>query len=170
MTDKISKSLKNGKEYIVPLVERDNNLKQFLELNTDKKVVVVQGLGFVGTVMSLVIANNQNNEYAVIGVDRATEDSYWKIAQINEGNLPISSSDPKVEEYFTSSMSNNNFYATYDVEAYSYADTIIIDINLDVEKIRDTQENIISFDVPFSNFKRAIQSIGVRIASQMYWF
>ena len=160
MTDKISKSLKNGKEYTIPLAEKDNNLKQFMDLNADRKIVVVQGLGFVGTVMSLVIANNHNDEYAVIGVDRASEESYWKIAQINEGNLPITSSDPKVEEYFKRSMSNNNFYATYDTEAYSFADTIIIDINLDVEKIRDSQESIISFDVPLSNFKKAIQSIG----------
>ena len=51
-------------------------------------MVVVQGLGFVGAVMSLVCANALREEYAVIGVDLATEDSYWKIKSINDGVSP----------------------------------------------------------------------------------
>ena len=36
-------------------------------------MIVVQGLGFVGAVMSLVCANAVTEEYAVIGVDLANE-------------------------------------------------------------------------------------------------
>lgn len=39
-------------------------------------MVVVQGLGFVGAVMSLVCANALTDEYAVIGVDLANENTY----------------------------------------------------------------------------------------------
>ena len=56
-------------------------------INNEKKVVVVQGLGFVGSVMSLVVANAFNLDYAVIGVDLPNENSYWKICSINERPL-----------------------------------------------------------------------------------
>ena len=43
------------------------NIDNFLKLNKNKKIIVVQGLGFVGAVMSLVCANSES-DYAVIGV------------------------------------------------------------------------------------------------------
>ena len=42
-------------------------ITHFLERNKDRKIVAVQGLGFVGTAMSLVVANSDLDEYAVIG-------------------------------------------------------------------------------------------------------
>ena len=59
-------------------------IKDFLCRNKDKKVIVVQGLGFVGAVMSLVCANALTEEYAVIGVDLANENTFWKIRSIND--------------------------------------------------------------------------------------
>jgi hypothetical protein len=35
--------------------------------------------GFVGAVMSIVCANAITEEYAVIGVDLANENTFWKI-------------------------------------------------------------------------------------------
>ena len=35
------------------------DVKNFLEINKNKEVVVVQGLGFVGAVMSLVVSNTE---------------------------------------------------------------------------------------------------------------
>ena len=66
-------------------------------------MVVVQGLGFVGAVMSLVCANAINKDYAVIGIDLPTEESYWKIASINDGQFPVISSDPKVQKFYEQS-------------------------------------------------------------------
>ena len=46
-------------------------IKEFLNKNNNNKdVVVVQGLGFVGAVMSIVVSNSSKKDYAVIGVDR----------------------------------------------------------------------------------------------------
>ena len=36
------------------------DLKKFLNKNKDRDIVVVQGLGFVGAVMSLVISNSSS--------------------------------------------------------------------------------------------------------------
>ena len=63
-------------------------IEEFLSRNKEKKVVVVQGLGFVGAVMSIVCANALTEEYAVIGVDLANENTYWKIKSINDGIFP----------------------------------------------------------------------------------
>jgi UDP-N-acetyl-D-glucosamine dehydrogenase len=149
-----------GKEYLLPINGDTHKLKDFIEFNKNKKIVAVQGLGFVGTVMSLVVANNHREEYAVIGVDQATKESYWKIAEINAGLCPIVSSDPLVSEYFNNAKDQKNFFATYDGIAFSYADVIIVDINLDVTKIKDNSGSIVSFDVPLTGFKKAISSIG----------
>ena len=75
---RISRSPVTNKEYVIPAVLDDSeNINNFISKNNDKPVVLVQGLGFVGSVMSLVCANALNKEYAVIGTDLASEDSYW---------------------------------------------------------------------------------------------
>ena len=110
--------------------------------------------------MSLVIANAPKKQFAVLGVDLKSKNSYWKIEDINNGVLPISSSDKLLEKYFNNALKEKNFLATYDVKSYSMADIIIIDINLDVEKMHDKKGIIKSFDVPLNTFKKAIKTIG----------
>ncbi|MCB0482529.1 MAG: nucleotide sugar dehydrogenase [Flavobacteriales bacterium] len=135
-------------------------IDDFLSNNKGKKVVVVQGLGFVGAVMSLVCANGITEEYAVIGVDLPTKEAIKKINALNRGEFPIASSDPKVMEYFEKSRSKSNFLATHSTYAYQKADVIIIDINLDVDKVSSDEKVLQSYDVSLSGFKKAIQSIG----------
>ena len=77
-------------------LDDSKTIEDFLFRNKGKKVVVVQGLGFVGAVMSLVCANALTEEYAVIGVDLANENTYWKIKSINEGVFPLIADDPKI--------------------------------------------------------------------------
>jgi nucleotide sugar dehydrogenase len=133
-------------------------IKEFLNNNNNKDVVVVQGLGFVGAVMSLVVSNSSKKDYAVIGVDR--KESIEIIDNINNGVFPIKSSDPKIEEYYQKSIKKGNFLATYDHSAYSHASVIIVDINLDVQKNSDSKGNLNSFNVDLNPFKNAIRTIG----------
>ncbi len=135
-----------------------SNIGLFLNSNPNKDVVVVQGLGFVGAVMSLVVSNSSKKDYAVIGVDR--KESIEIIDNINNGIFPIKSSDPKIEEYYQNSIKKGNFLATYDASAYSYASVIIVDINLDVQKNSDSNGNLNSYDVDLNPFKNAIRTIG----------
>lgn len=134
-------------------------IKEFLNKNNNNKdVVVVQGLGFVGAVMSLVVSNSSKKDYTVIGVDR--KESIEIIDNINNGTFPVKSSDPKIEEYYQKSIKKGNFLATYDTSAYSYASVIIVDINLDVQKNSDSKGNLNSFNVDLNPFKNAIRTIG----------
>jgi len=158
---KISKNPIINKNYQIPeLLDDSKNIKYFLSKNNKKPVVLVQGLGFVGAVMSIVCANALNGDYAVIGTDLATENSYWKIASINDGFFPVISSDPKVEEYYVEAKKKDNFYATYDNFAYQFADIVIVDINLDVQKESSLDHGLSGFDVDLSSFKSAIKDIG----------
>tara|TARA_Y100000748_G_C15493628_1_gene487416 strand:+ start:29 stop:1519 length:1491 start_codon:yes stop_codon:yes gene_type:complete len=141
-------------------LDDSKNILDFLEKNKGKKVIVVQGLGFVGAVMSLVCANAITEEYAVIGIDQANQSSYWKIDSINNGIFPLVADDPKIDEFFERTKEKGNFYATYDSLAYQYADIIIVDINLDVEKSSNVDARLEDFSVNLDGFKLAIKSIG----------
>jgi len=141
-------------------LDDSERIEHFLSINKGKKVVLVQGLGFVGAVMSLVCANALTEEYAVIGVDLANENTYWKIKSINDGVFPLIADDPKIAEFFDNAKAKGNFLATYDPVAYQYADVIIVDINLDVQKQSHKKGGLKDFDVNLNGFKAAIQSIG----------
>jgi UDP-N-acetyl-D-glucosamine dehydrogenase len=157
----ISRSPITNKEYPLPKDTNDREgIDHFLSLHPGKKVVVVQGMGFVGSVMGLVVANAITEEYAVIGIDLPSASSYWKICSINEGVFPVLASDPKIGEYYRNAIQKKNYYATYDPYAYSEADVVIVDINLDVKKESAASNDLKDYSVDLAPFQKAIESIG----------
>jgi len=161
LSSNLSVSPLTGKEYSIPEVLNDQkNINDFISKNKNKKVVVVQGLGFVGAVMSLVVANGLTEEYAVIGIDLPRPYTFWKIQSINEGAFPVVAEDPKIEQFYKVARNKGNLYATYDPYCYSLADIVIVDINLDVAKDSDDQKILKGFDVDLSAFKKAMEAIG----------
>lgn len=160
-TKRISKSPLTGKEYTLPETNDDRaGIDAFLAKHPGKKLVVIQGMGFVGSVMGLVVANALSEEYAVIGIDLASPGSYWKIRSINEGSFPVQASDPKIELYYQESRRKQNYYATYDPYAYTHADVVLVDINLDVQKQSAPNKDLVDYNVDLTPFKKAIRSIG----------
>ncbi len=158
--NKITKNSITGLEYQIPEIIDDKNIiDDFIAVNKEKKIVVVQGLGFVGAVMSLIVANALTEEYAVIGIDLPAPQSFWKIISINDGVFPIISSDKKVDLFFKNSLEKKNLLATSDTYAYSLADIIIVDINLDVKKESNRNKVLSGYDVNLNPFKSAIKTI-----------
>ena len=158
---RISKSPITGQEYEIPAVLDDQaGIDAFVAEHPGKKVVVVQGLGFVGSVMGLVVANALTEEYAVIGIDLPTPASYWKIRSINEGVFPVIASDPKIDIYYQNARKKNNYYATYDSYAYGKADVVVVDINLDVQKRSAPNRDLEGYNVDMTPFRKAIEAIG----------
>jgi len=150
----------NGKTYIIPdLIDDTISIDEFI-LKNNKPVIAVQGLGFVGAVMSLVCANAIDGDYAVIGVDLPRKDTFWKIKSINEGLFPVIASDPKIEEFYNIAKQKGNLLATFDSYAYTKADVIIVDINLDVAKESDFYGELNDFEVDLTAFKKAMKAIG----------
>ena len=136
------------------------SLADFTNSNSEKEVVVIQGIGFVGAVMSLVCCNAISKDYAVIGIDLPTEKSLQRIQSFNEGVFPLTADDPQIDVFFENSKKKKNFYATTDINAYRLADVIIVDINLDVTKSSESDYSLSSFQVDLTYFREAISSIG----------
>jgi UDP-N-acetyl-D-glucosamine dehydrogenase len=150
-----------GTEYIIPDSPQDKEgIDRFVAANAGKKVVVVQGLGFVGSVMSLVIANALTEEYAVIGIDLPSPASWWKVQSINEGLFPVVADDPKIGQFYKRAREKGNLYASFDPYAYSKADVVVVDINLDVKKQTEGDGILGNYNVDLTPFKKAIESIG----------
>ena len=161
MTRNTSTSPLTGQTYAIPREGGDQkSIDAFRSANASKPVVAVQGLGFVGAVMSLVCANALGRGYAVLGVDLPTPEAYWRIRSLNEGIFPLTAEDPKIEEFYARARDQGNFFATYDPYAYAVADVVIVDINLDVEKRSDESGRLRSFDVDLSGFRQAMRAIG----------
>ena len=68
-----------------------------------REIVVVMGLGFVGAVMAGVVADSVNKETGspnkfVIGMQRPSPRSFWKIPLLNRGVSPVKAEDPEVAQ------------------------------------------------------------------------
>ncbi len=140
----------------------DQNLEYFLANQPDREIVVVQGLGFVGAVMALVVANAPHEDYTVIGVDRPTEDGRQKVNALNEGGFPIESADPAVEDLHEQALGQGNFLATCDERAYEVADVVVVDVNLDVHKESTPERQLEGYDVDLSPFEGACRTVAER--------
>lgn len=119
----------------------------------------MQGLGFVGAVMSIVVANS-DTDYKVIGIDLPSNQDV--IDKLNSGVFPIESSDPKVELFYKKAMEKGNFFATSDVSYYAEADVVIVDINLDVQKGTYDVHKENNYSVSLDGFKKAMRTIAER--------
>lgn len=126
--------------------------------DTKRKVVCIQGLGFVGSAMAIAVSNAKDQDgkplYNVIGVDIPNEAGYRKADSINEGVFPFENNDTNLEEALKNAYNNKNLYATTDSKYYEYADIVVVDINLDVF-YDENKEPYLNLDV----FKSAIRTL-----------
>ena len=127
-------------------------MNSFINKYSNKKIIAVQGLGFVGSVMSLVCANAIKGDYAVIGVDLPTKHGKKIINDLNTGTFPLVSEDSKIEQFYQNTIVKGNFLATYDEQAFKYANVIIVDVNLDVNKNNDNSGILNDFNVDLDSF------------------
>ena len=80
-----------------------------------------------------------------------------KIEKINKGILPIESTDKDMNNNFLDSIKVGNLRASFNCEEFAHARTIVIDINLDVQK--DAYKS----NVDFTGLRRAVESIGTHM-------
>ena len=118
-----------------------NQLKKIVAVKRGqgKEIVVVVGVGFVGAVMAAVIADatdkkGKPNKF-VIGMQRPSTRSYWKIPLLNRGVSPIKSEDPEVGAIIKRCvMEKKTLIATYTYDALKFADVVVIDVQCDYLK------------------------------------
>ena len=105
-----------------------------------REVVVVVGLGFVGAVMAAVVADSTDKKSGkptkfVIGMQRASGRSYWKIPLLNRGISPVKAEDPEVEELIARCVTEKKtLVATFTEEALKLADIVVVDVQCDYLK------------------------------------
>jgi len=155
-----------GKKYVCSSKENDRQaIDKFLARNKGKKIIAVQGLGFVGFAMMTAIAQAKGKSgkplYAVIGLDLLDEKSYWKIAMINKGEVPIRSSDRHLERVFKNMQKSGNIMATHDLYAYQKAGVVVVSVNLDVKKGRDIAKGDV--DIRLDDYKSALRTVAENI-------
>jgi nucleotide sugar dehydrogenase len=106
----------------------------------DREIVVVMGVGFVGAVMAGVVADSVdaqsgNSNKFVIGMQRPSTRSYWKIPYINKGIAPVEAEDPEVAPLIERCVKEKKtLIATFTHEALSLADVVIVDVQCDYFK------------------------------------
>jgi len=105
-----------------------------------REIVVVMGVGFVGAVMAGVVADSVdaqkgNSNKFVIGMQRPSTRSYWKIPYINRGIAPVEAEDPEVAPLIERCVKEKKtLIATFTHEALSLADVVIVDVQCDYFK------------------------------------
>ncbi|AFV22755.1 UDP-glucose/GDP-mannose dehydrogenase [Methanolobus psychrophilus R15] len=104
-----------------------------------KEIVVVLGVGFVGAVMAAIIADtkDKNGNYSkfVIGCQRPSTRSYWKIPLLNRGVSPVKSEDKEVDELIDRCvLKTKTLTATYNNDCLKLADIVVVDIQCDYIK------------------------------------
>jgi nucleotide sugar dehydrogenase len=104
-----------------------------------KEIVVVMGLGFVGVVMAAIVADTKdekgNYSKYVIGYQRPSLRSYWKIPLVNRGESPVKAEDPEVDELITRTVTEaNTFVATFNSDCLKLADCVVVDVQCDYSK------------------------------------
>ena len=116
-------------------------LKETVNEHRDSKreIVVVMGLGFVGAVMAAVVADTEdekgNPTKFVIGMQRPSVRSYWKIPLLNRGLSPVQAEDPEVAIMIQRCVNEKKtLMATFTYEALKLADVVVVDIQCDYLK------------------------------------
>jgi nucleotide sugar dehydrogenase len=104
-----------------------------------REIVVVVGLGFVGAVMAAVVADSRDaggrRRKFVIGVQRPSTRSFWKIQLLNRGVSPVKAEDPEVETLIARCVkTEKTLVATYTEEALKLADVVVVDVQCDYLK------------------------------------
>lgn len=104
-----------------------------------REIVVVVGVGFVGAVMAAVVADAEdgsgNPTKFVIGMQRPSPRSYWKIPLLNRGLSPVKSEDPEVDPMIARCVRDKrSLTATFTYEALKLADVVVVDVQCDYLK------------------------------------
>jgi len=135
-----------GEKYALP--QQDEYAGEFQRVESlaqaareeGKEIVVVMGVGFVGVVMAAIIADTVDKNTGrpgkfVIGCQRPSVRSYWKIPLLNEGVSPVKAEDPEVEPMIARCVRDKKtLIGTYNSDCLKLADCVVVDVQCDYTK------------------------------------
>lgn len=131
-----------------------------------QEIVVVMGLGFVGSVMAAIVADTTDKKGKsgkfVIGMQRPSTRSYWKIPKLNEGISPVKAEDPEVDPMIRRCvLEKKTLVATFVYDVLKLADVVVVDVQLDYMKnelgnVRNGQVEMTALEESFDIIARHI--------------
>ncbi len=134
------------------------------------EIVVVMGLGFVGAVMAGVVADSVDKETGkpgrfVIGMQRPSTRSFWKIPLFNRGVSPVKAEDPEVEPLIERCVNRKKtLTATFTYDALKLADVLVVDVQCDF--LKQDLGNLRTGFADISALEESFKIIGQKISPQ----
>jgi UDP-N-acetyl-D-glucosamine dehydrogenase len=132
-----------------------------------KEIVVVMGVGFVGVVMAAIISDTVDKKTGkpgkfVIGCQRPSPRSYWKIPLLNQGKSPVKAEDPEVAPMIARCvLDKKTLIATYNSDCLKLADCVVVDVQCDYTK--NDLGNMRTGKVEMAALEATIKIIGEKI-------
>jgi len=131
-----------------------------------REIVVVMGVRFVGAVMAGVVADavdaqGQPSKF-VIGMQRPSPRSFWKIAYLNRGVAPVEADDPEVARMIRRCvLEKKSLTATFTYDALALADVVVVDVQCDYHK--DSIGNVRQGRADIQALEECLKIIGQKI-------
>jgi nucleotide sugar dehydrogenase len=134
-----------------------------------REIVVVMGVGFVGAVMAAVVADvedeNGNPTKYVIGMQRPSTRSYWKIPLLNRGVPPVEVEDPEVEPMIHRCVNDKkSLIATFTYDALKLADVVVVDVQCDY--LKESLGNVRNGQTDMHALEKSLEIIAEHIAPE----
>ena len=131
-----------------PLPKDDDYASEFKKMrklveeqrHKNREIVVVMGVGFVGSVMAGVVADSVDPESGqptkfVIGMQRPSSRSFWKILYLNRGLAPVEAEDPEVAPLIRRCvLQKKTLIASFTYDVLTLADVVVVDVQCDYHK------------------------------------
>jgi len=162
-----------GEKFKIP--DEQDYKKEYLRLEKlakahrkeGQEIVVVMGLGFVGAVMAGVVADSTDKKTGkpgkfVIGMQRPSPRSFWKIPLFNRGISPVKAEDPEVAPMIERCVTKKKtLTATYTYDALKLADALVVDVQCDF--LKQELGNLRSGRADISALEESFKVIGEKI-------
>ena len=132
-----------------------------------REIVLVMGVGFVGAVMAGVIADtvdpaSRKPTKFVIGMQRPSTRSFWKISYLNRGLAPVEAEDPEVAPLIHRCVKEKKtLIATFIYEALSLADVVVVDVQCDYHK--ESLEDLENGHADIKALEESLKVIGEKV-------
>lgn len=161
-----------GKKYVLPnAVEFQPEFDRLKKLSDiarrdGNEIVVVMGVGFVGAVMAAIVADSidesgQPSKF-VIGCQRPSIRSYWKIPLLNKGVSPVKAEDPEVDKMIDRCVNKKkSLTATYNNDCLQLADCVVVDVQCDY--LKQDLGNMRSGEADMAALEATMRTIGEKI-------
>ena len=93
---------------------------------------MVVGMGYVGIPAAALFADVKG--FNVVGIQRRSKRSGWKIDWLNKGKNPIGGDEPGLSELIKKVVKKGTFRVTNDFSECKDADVILIDVQTPTDK------------------------------------